>query len=418
LGCTLPVLAAYNTSLGKAADLYEAFTEEFGLSADDDLFWLVVGGLADVKEGSAGSLADRVGQFLMNELSERVLKFGQAESVLEADVQKHLALYEPAFVAGRQVVLIGHSQGNFVTNIEYRRIVQALPDRARQIGLVAIATPDEEIAGDPTNSRFTTFRGDFIRLLSDLGWNIPDAHAVLTNPFCALQIPVDLRCHLFQTYLDEDAAWAKVYSDIRDIVLVATGAALSDDFNDNLLDPSRWFVTIVPPSVGTIAETNQRLEMVIPTAGAGYLGLASKCRVSGDFDVQVDFSLVNWPAQNWHGIRLVAQELPGSFGLPGVYRGSFSNDFYQMRASTGIISTVNSSDLTGTMRLTRTGSLLQGYYRSSTGFVLLGQSTTSTTDTRLIIDFADATGAPATPLPNISMAFDNFRLNSGTVVCP
>jgi hypothetical protein len=69
-------------------------------------------------------------------------------------------------------------------------------------------------------------------------------------------------------------------------------------------------VVIAPAGVGTITETNQRLEMLKLTAGDGYLGLQSRCAVRGDFDVEVDFSLLNWPAANFHAVRLAAWVCP------------------------------------------------------------------------------------------------------------
>jgi murein DD-endopeptidase MepM/ murein hydrolase activator NlpD len=194
---------------------------------------------------------------------------------------------------------------------------------------------------------------------------------------------------------------------------------LDDDFNDNFLDTTRWDVTIAPPGAGTISETNQRLEMLQTTSGSGYLGLASKCKVHGDFDVQVDLALLNWPSVNFHTVRLVAGNLPqGPIGLTGVYRNSYSNENYQMRAIGGLVANVDRVDFFGRVRLRRTGSTIEGYYWDGTTFVLIGSSPTTADDTTFIIDFAAGSGTPITPPAGVFIAFDNFKVNLGTPVCP
>ena len=131
----------------------------------------------------------------------------------------------------------------------------------------------------------------------------------------------------------------------------------ADDFNDNSIDPNGWFVTLDPSGTGTIIETNQRLEMLKTQSGSGYLGLASKCKVQSDFDVQVDFTLLNWPMQNFHTVRLMASDLPeGPLGKVGVYRNSYNNgENYQMRAISGVVADVTRTDFSGKLRLIRTG---------------------------------------------------------------
>jgi hypothetical protein len=62
------------------------------------------------------------------------------------------------------------------------------------------------------------------------------------------------------------------------------------------------------------------------------MGLASRCKVAGDFDVQVDYKLPKWPAQNFVTVRLMASDLPdGGTGFPGVYRNSYADENYQFR---------------------------------------------------------------------------------------
>ena len=139
---------------------------------------------------------------------------------------------------------------------------------------------------------------------------------------------------------------------------------MDDNFNGSSVNTALWFVTIVPAGVGTISETNQQLEMTAVGSGISYMGLASKCKVSGDFDVQVDYELLNWPAQNFHTVRLMASDLPdGGTGFPGVYRNSYADENYQFRNQLGLagLKSVSTSDTSGTIGLKRTGQMLSGY---------------------------------------------------------
>jgi len=192
---------------------------------------------------------------------------------------------------------------------------------------------------------------------------------------------------------------------------------MSDDFNGSSINLAKWNVVISPSGVGTIAEINQRLEMLHTAAAVNaYQGLQSRCKISGDFDVQVDFTLLNWPSQNFHTLRFAAMDLPqGPVGLVGIYRNSYNSEGYQMRAINGVVNDIIISDTSGKLRLVRVGSTVSGYYWNGAQFVLLASSPTTTVDTGFALDFS----SPLITSPtNVKVAFDNFKVNSGTVsVC-
>jgi hypothetical protein len=157
--------------------------------------------------------------------------------------------------------------------------------------------------------------------------------------------------------------------------------------------------------------------MVKLTAGDQYLGLQGKCKVRGDFDAQVDFTLLNWPTpQNFHTVRLSANSLPqGPLGVVGVYRNSYGDENYQLRAIGGVVANVTRPDFSGKLRLKRTGTVIEGYYWNGTAFVLIGSSPTTTDDTIFVIDFAGATGSPIVPPAGVAIAFDNFKASFGSI---
>src|SRR5215216_4446639 len=64
--------------------------------------------------------------------------------------------------------------------------------------------------------------------------------------------------------------------------------SMDDDFNASTLNTNRWTQVIVPSGSGTVAVSNQRLEMTAGPSQA-YVAVQGACVVSGDFDVQVDY---------------------------------------------------------------------------------------------------------------------------------
>ena len=85
---------------------------------------------------------------------------------------------------------------------------------------------------------------------------------------------------------------------------ISSAAVLfSDDFNDNVINTSLWGV--MHQGGTTVAETNQRLEITFPTTAHGSqftAGLQITQVISGDFDFQVDYQLLEWPVGN--GVRV------------------------------------------------------------------------------------------------------------------
>jgi hypothetical protein len=191
---------------------------------------------------------------------------------------------------------------------------------------------------------------------------------------------------------------------------------MDDNFNNDFLNPGRWVTTIVPAGVGTVSVRNQELEMTrVSATASSYQGLATRCSVSGDFDVQVDYKLLNWPPQNFYTVRLAAKDLPdGQFGHVGVYRNSYGNENYQFRSQSPIVEG-STSDLSGKLRLTRSSSMVTGWYHNGIQFMPISSALSSSSNTAFVIDFA--TPSPTSPL-NVAIAFDNFKVNAGTVVCP
>lgn len=206
----------------------------------------------------------------------------------------------------------------------------------------------------------------------------------------------------------------------------AASSVLVDDFSDNAINPSVW-KSFQEGSGPTVVETNQRLEIALPAQSAEdpapapnifSAGYTSACRLRGDFDVQVGYVLPVWPIRN--GVRMglnvgfggVGRISGGgldasTFGLREVYISNFAQ---------GCCGFVNSSDLTGTLRLVRTGSRVFGYFlNSSNTWVLVGSSTATTADTAISMAAWSHDGFFTNQ--EVKVTFDNFVINQGQLTC-
>ena len=100
------------------------------------------------------------------------------------------------------------------------------------------------------------------------------------------------------------------------------------------------------------------------------IGLQAKCNLSGDFDLQVDYRLINWPAHNSVRVGLgtgtysVQRASNVGTGVDNVYVIDFAGN--QPRVET--------QDVSGGLRLTRIGDMMSAYYRSNGGWVMLASA--------------------------------------------
>lgn len=197
-------------------------------------------------------------------------------------------------------------------------------------------------------------------------------------------------------------------------------APFVDDFSSTPLDD--FWSTQILGSGASIEQTGGQLRITLaagntpdPTAGYSNPSVFSACNLRGDFDIQVDYDLptplpdffnplfdegnfVNGEWRSADGIFLSKWGISGNFD--GIPFGGF----------------VPNVPAQGSMRLTRHGSTLTAAYDVD--------GTWRTLETRddLVADESDAalslfSNAPQTE-SDVTVAFDNFRVDSGTFSCP
>lgn len=203
-------------------------------------------------------------------------------------------------------------------------------------------------------------------------------------------------------------------------------AAVYDDFNVKL-----WIQAKAGTGPST-QQVNDRLEVSLPanslndpTKGSFGAGYVSSCRLTGDFDIQAEFSLLDFPANN--GVRLAlglgysfleTDGLPGHVGIASFGNSDISTGKGYYSDTEGGIRILPTTATTGILKLTRYGTLLTGYYYNSStqDWVMIGTSPTSMQDASFYLA-AWSHDAYFANQP-VRIAFDNVAISEGTCYDP
>jgi len=201
-------------------------------------------------------------------------------------------------------------------------------------------------------------------------------------------------------------------------------AAAQDTFFDPLtgdINSNNWTAGATE-NVGEVNATESGVELTMfpNNSGSASLGGASltfACEFSGDFDAQYDFELVDWPTRN--GIRLGLGA--GGIGPAAVERVSGdqvvivgNREVYLTHFPNGIRGIKDTTDTEGTLRMSRVGNLLRGYYWSNGAWVLMNTSAVSPADPSGI--GASVWGHYRTP--GITARVTNFSMVADEINCP
>jgi hypothetical protein len=217
--------------------------------------------------------------------------------------------------------------------------------------------------------------------------------------------------------------------------------ATYDDFDDDAINFSKW-LTPEHPSWMTVEETNGRLEITHASDAQQQPGedswssrFESRCTLVGDFDVQVDFELVDWPdgtsnpngGSYGNGVRMALVTNAGtltrsSWGpdpsmSPDDVQNYHFSDGDSVDNSLSIGNIAGSHELGG-LRLERTGTSLKGYFQESPGgdWVAIGTIDATTEPTFVALNSWSHDELFAGK--EVTVAFDNLVVNAESIVCP
>lgn len=160
---------------------------------------------------------------------------------------------------------------------------------------------------------------------------------------------------------------------------------ITEDFTNNHYNTNLWSLWDTGQGVSAQVISN-RLEGTV--SGIGYGGLSGwGFTLIGDFEVRVDFTLINWPENNRTQLTLGTYNLSpdelfhvgrgGDYNPKEVYFTYIMNNYHNT-AVTGPTSN-------GTLRMVRTGNKMEGFYWNGTGWQSIGSVTDASLGTRVAV---------------------------------
>lgn len=198
----------------------------------------------------------------------------------------------------------------------------------------------------------------------------------------------------------------------------AFGGTIYENFDNNTYNQNLFIpITSGSPNQPTVTVVDTHLEVTIPGPINGIFagGLEMlNFQLVGDFDVQVDFNLSAWPANNGVGAGIVSP----LFDVRRVANNGQTQETYALGEETyalgvpGIgITNIPTSDMFGKLRLKRIGSTVQGFYWGNNAWQPIGSYTDATlaADTAVYIGVY---GGGFTVQPPLTVAFDNFKITN------
>ena len=199
-----------------------------------------------------------------------------------------------------------------------------------------------------------------------------------------------------------------------------------DAFSDNRIDPF-WFGPNIVGSGLSVSQTNGRLEVSVPSdtlndpsRGFADAGVSTQCHLLGDFDIQVDYQLLQWPAQSGVNVDFdTATFTNGNFD-----GGGFGMFVFDPGGGTGVSTNfpggnntfVPAPESSGTLRFVHVGSMLTAYRLTPSGWSAIQSVSDPANDAVVSLDLFS--NAAQFSHPDVKVAYDNFRVDSGNFSCP
>lgn len=164
-----------------------------------------------------------------------------ADYIVDSDRDEMVETVEAELDAGRNVILVAHSQGNFYANEVHDALYSR---RGVRLPIVSVATPEPFVAGQerPYDEFYTTLRQDRVAALfppDHLPANV-DLETVSGDPLICL----DVACHGFEDFYlaDGTAARRKISEQVFSEIVAAEEVLFSEDFEQDPVGsfPTAW----------------------------------------------------------------------------------------------------------------------------------------------------------------------------------
>jgi hypothetical protein len=195
-------------------------------------------------------------------------------------------------------------------------------------------------------------------------------------------------------------------------VLPCFGATITENFDNNQYNDDLFWLFNMGQGV-TAQVVNERLEIGIPANvdGMGNFGVVDYL-FAGDFDLQVDFSLLNWPAHNQTQVMLGAGAAGGQEYLQ-VARANGMNDteiYFTLFKRQWTNDTAPAAGNSGKLRIKRTGNTAEAMFWDGAAWQTLGSYADPMVGKPSYIFMNFSRNAGGADSPAIAGALDNIKI--------
>lgn len=204
--------------------------------------------------------------------------------------------------------------------------------------------------------------------------------------------------------------------------LAAPLALFSDSLHGTSLNQAIWQPTSDPGTSGSVTHQSDGVHMKLLASnngGAFAEHLQFLPTIVGDFDLSLGFRLSGWPSNNGARFGITIGPLGAversSFGVNDFYRGDYYLTDFVGQGTGGVVGT---TDLSGRLRLVRSGNTTVGYRWDGTNWVVLntraGAATSNITDLSISI----WSHAFAWSNQDVEVTIENFQLSAASILYP
>jgi len=195
---------------------------------------------------------------------------------------------------------------------------------------------------------------------------------------------------------------------------LVTPHRIDDRFSAPSIDRSVWQFGTNQPDQITLSEGAGHVTVNVSGDATNdfNVGLGTLCSAHGDFDAQVSFNLVAWPASDGVWVSLMASGTPFN-----TYRASASwfDSYGAYLPPIGDV--VPATGSSGTLRLARKGSQWTGSYLADHRWVAIASGVGPTVDLGLTIAVFNISNATAFGGQPATVEFNDFHLFANGIVC-
>jgi DNA-binding SARP family transcriptional activator len=192
---------------------------------------------------------------------------------------------------------------------------------------------------------------------------------------------------------------------------------ITDNFDDGVLARDLW-MTWTSGTGAEVAERNGRVEMTISAdavPGGEYnvvnVAIATTCRLLGDFDVRVEYELLDWPRPNGTAVQLAAF-FNNSALTVGRQSDRWGENYVAWYVRTG--NSLQTTDIRGALRIRRQNGQTITYHRVGNDWTAVRGFVTERAPNIGLQIFATGDNFAH---QRVRIALDNFELTAAQPVC-